>query len=109
VHRERLLPQQHAGRPGEERPWRSKQWVSGSFIYTCTGSLLNDTVTPGQIPYLLTANHCINRAQDASNLQAYFQFTLPCGITAVPAQTNPGGMAASGGDHQATGPGRISP
>jgi lysyl endopeptidase len=81
------------------------QWVSGGFIYTCTGSLLNDTVTTSQIPYLLTANHCISRAKDASNLQAYFQFTLPCGSTSCPAQTQPGGTQRLGSAITATGTG----
>ena len=81
------------------------QWVSGAFIYTCTGSLLNDTVTTSQIPYLLTANHCISHAKDASNLQAYFNFTLPCGSTSCPAQTNPGGTQRLGATITATGTG----
>jgi V8-like Glu-specific endopeptidase len=81
------------------------QWVSGAFIYTCTGSLLNDTVTTSQTPYLLTANHCISHAKDASNLQAYFGFTLPCGSTSCPAQTNPGGTQRLGATITATGTG----
>ena len=81
------------------------QWVSGAFIYTCTGTLLNDTVGTSQIPYLLTANHCISRAKDASALQAYFQFTLPCGSTNCPAQTQPGGIQRLGSTITATGTG----
>ncbi len=97
----------HNGTPAD--PVKSavalEQWVSGAFIYTCTGSLLNDTVTTSQIPYLLTANHCISRAKDASNLQAYFQFTISCGSTSCPAQTNPGGIQRLGATITATGTG----
>ncbi len=97
----------HNGTPAD--PVKSavalEQWVSGAFIYTCTGSLLNDTVSTSQIPYLLTANHCISRAKDASNLQAYFQFSISCGSTSCPAQTNPGGIQRLGATITATGTG----
>ena len=81
------------------------QWISGAYIYSCTGSLLNDTDPSTQIPYFLTANHCINRARDAANLQTYFQFTLPCGSTSCPAQGNPGGVLRLGSTITATGTG----
>ncbi|HEU5181030.1 MAG TPA: hypothetical protein VFW45_09565, partial [Candidatus Polarisedimenticolia bacterium] len=79
------------------------QWINGQFIYTCTGGLLNDTVSATQIPYFLTANHCISAGADASNLQAYFQFTLPCGQTNCPPQTQPGGIQRLGSTIKATG------
>ena len=62
-------------------------------------------MSTSQIPYLLTANHCINRDRDASNLQAYFQFTIPCGMTNCPAQTHPGGIQRLGATIKATGTG----
>jgi lysyl endopeptidase len=56
------------------------EWVSGAFLYTCTGGLLADTDTATQIPYLLTANHCISRGRDAKNLEAFFFYrTTACG------------------------------
>jgi hypothetical protein len=79
------------------------QWINGQFIYTCTGGLLNDTVAATQIPYFLTANHCISASVDASNLQAYFQFTLPCGQTNCPPQTQPGGIQRLGSTIKTTG------
>jgi hypothetical protein len=79
------------------------QWISGAYIYTCTGGLLADTVSTSQIPYFLTANHCISQARIAKNMEAYFQFTLPCGSTSCPAQTNPGGMQRLGATIKATG------
>jgi len=95
----------HTGTPAD--PARSAvalmQWVSGQFIYTCTGSLLADTVTTSQIPYFLSANHCISTAANASNLETYFQFTIPCGSTTCPAQTQPGGIQRLGATIKATG------
>jgi hypothetical protein len=51
---------------------------SGGFFYICSGGLLTDTDTGSQIPYFLTANHCIKRDREASSLEAFFQFTAPC-------------------------------
>jgi lysyl endopeptidase len=79
------------------------QWISGGFIYTCTGTLLNDTDGSTQIPHFLTANHCMSRARDASALEAYFQFSIACGSTACPGQTNPGGIQRLGSTIEATG------
>ena len=81
------------------------QWISGAFIYTCTGSLLADSDTSSQIPYFLTANHCISHAKDAGNLEAYFQFSIPCGSTNCPAQTQPGGIQRLGSTIVASGTG----
>jgi len=50
------------------------EWVSGAYIYYCTGGLLNDTVSTSTIPYFLTANHCISTQSDASNLECYWQY-----------------------------------
>jgi len=81
------------------------QWISGQFIYTCTGGLLNDTVSTSQIPYFLTANHCISTSGNASSLETYFQFSLPCGSTSCPPQTQPGGIQRLGSTIKATGTG----
>jgi hypothetical protein len=55
------------------------QWVSGSWIYMCSGGLIADTDTTTEIPYFLTANHCISKAKDATALECYFQFwTASC-------------------------------
>lgn len=81
------------------------QWVAGAFIYTCTGGLLNDSDPSGQIPYFLTANHCISTSKNASNLEAYFQFSISCGSTNCPPQTQPGGIQRLGATIKATGGG----
>lgn len=53
------------------------QWISGAFVYNCTGGLINDS-DPGNddnpVPYFLTANHCINKGKDAKSLENYFQY-----------------------------------
>jgi V8-like Glu-specific endopeptidase len=49
------------------------QWISGAFIYFCSGGLLADNVGGSQIPYFLTANHCISRGKDARNLETFFK------------------------------------
>ena len=97
----------HTGTPAD--PAKSAvalmQWIDGQFIYTCTGGLLNDTVSATQIPYFLTANHCLSTNTNAANLELYFQFTLGCGQTNCPAQTNPGGIQRLGATVKATGTG----
>ncbi|HKY33520.1 MAG TPA: trypsin-like peptidase domain-containing protein [Candidatus Polarisedimenticolia bacterium] len=50
------------------------EWISGAFIFTCTGGLVNDTDGGTQIPYFLTANHCLNRNRDAENVEFYWDF-----------------------------------
>ncbi len=56
------------------------QFVSGAYIYICSGGLLADTDTTTWIPYFLTANHCISKSREASSLECYWQFmTSSCG------------------------------
>jgi hypothetical protein len=56
------------------------QWVSGAWIYYCSGGLIADTDTSSQIPYFLTANHCLSRGKEARALECYFQYwTANCG------------------------------
>ena len=51
---------------------------SGAFLYICSGGLLADTDAGSQIPYFLTANHCISKNNEAASMEAFFQFTTPC-------------------------------
>ncbi len=50
------------------------EWVSGGWIYMCSGGLIADSDPGTQIPYFLTANHCLSRNKAASNLECYFQY-----------------------------------
>jgi hypothetical protein len=49
------------------------EWIEGPFIHTCSGGLLADTDTSTQIPYFLTANHCLSA--DSSSLETFFHYT----------------------------------
>jgi len=55
------------------------QWVSGPYVYFCSGGLIADTDTSTDRLLFLTANHCISRGKDARNLENFFQLTAPCG------------------------------
>lgn len=79
------------------------QWISGAFIYTCTGGLLNDAASSGT-RHFLTANHCISRNRLAQSLETYFQYDIPCGAT-CPGELNPGGTQVNGATLQSTGSG----
>lgn len=56
------------------------EWIAGAWIYYCSGGLLADTDGATQIPYFLTANHCLSKAKDAKNLECFWQYwTASCG------------------------------
>jgi V8-like Glu-specific endopeptidase len=55
-------------------------YQSGTSYYICTGGLVADT-TGTMTPYFLTANHCISTSTEASSLETYWDFIVPCGIT----------------------------
>ncbi|MDO8349049.1 MAG: hypothetical protein Q7T30_02345, partial [Planctomycetota bacterium] len=51
----------------------------GSF--TCTGTLLNDTVATTQVPYFFSAHHCIDSQALANTLVTFWEFETPtCGL-----------------------------
>ncbi|HEX6899032.1 MAG TPA: serine protease [Thermoanaerobaculia bacterium] len=49
------------------------EWISGSFIFTCTGGLINDN-NPTQNNFFLTANHCLSANKAAKNVSFYWRF-----------------------------------
>ena len=54
---------------------------SRRFIYTCTGGLISDN-NPSQSNFFLTANHCINKNNNAKNVNLYWRFaTTACNGT----------------------------
>lgn len=56
------------------------QWISGAWIYICSGGLIADADTSSQINYFMTANHCLSRAKDAGSLECFWQYqTSNCG------------------------------
>lgn len=55
----------------------------GSGIFVCSGALLNTTAGTS-IPYFLTANHCVSRAEVAATVEAYWDYrTTACGGSAA--------------------------
>lgn len=46
--------------------------ISGSFF--CSGALIADTDTTSEVPYLLTANHCVSSQSLASTLELYWLY-----------------------------------
>ena len=53
----------------------------GTKIYGCTGTLINNT-SNNEIPYIITANHCIKDAKTASQAVFYFNYeNSSCGKT----------------------------
>lgn len=54
------------------------EFVSGPYIYLCSGGLLADRDPGTDIPYFLTANHCISKDREAKSLETFFNFTTPC-------------------------------
>jgi len=61
-------------------PWRdqirSVAMITISGVYACTGQMLNNTAE-NEIPYLLTAQHCIERESEAPSVVAYWNFQRP--------------------------------
>ena len=53
--------------------YAKQEWISGAFIYTCTGGLLNDS-NPTQDNFFLTANHCYSKNSNAKNVDFYWRF-----------------------------------
>jgi len=82
------------------------EWVSGPWIYMCTGGLIADSDPGTQIPYFMTANHCISKDDAAENLECYFFYaTSNCGGNCPDPGTFPRTVGASivdtstNGDH----------
>lgn len=68
-------------------------YTDGGFSYLCTGTLLQDTDNSSQIPYFLTASHCIDNVDSAESMELYwfFQSNSCNGTAATPQITRQGG------------------
>jgi hypothetical protein len=69
----------------------------------CTGQLIRDTDDNSEIPYFLTANHCLSTASSASSLEVTWQFTTPSCDAPCPEPTA-GFQKSLGSRLLATGP-----
>jgi V8-like Glu-specific endopeptidase len=57
------------------------EWVSGAYIYTCTGGLITDN-NPTRSNFFLTANHCLSSSKTASSVSFYWKYaTSSCNGT----------------------------
>ena len=45
------------------------EWVQGPWVYSCSGGLIADSDLHSQIPYFLTAHHCLKSNATARNLE----------------------------------------
>jgi hypothetical protein len=61
--------------------------------FTCTGTLLNDTVAATQVPYFFTADHCVSTQAVANTLITYWNYeATSCGSgVSAPVTTLTGG------------------
>lgn len=46
---------------------------SGRYYYVCTGGLIADSDS-GEVPYFLTANHCVSKGREANSVETFFQY-----------------------------------
>lgn len=98
---------------GESSEQASIQSVA-KYIYTstfgftsiCSGNLIVDTDTSIFFPYFLTANHCVNNAADASNIEFYWLFQKETcagpNPVAVNRQTGGATLLSTGADNDYT-------
>ncbi|MFC1655000.1 trypsin-like serine peptidase [Myxococcota bacterium] len=73
---------------GAESAVAHYQFVKKPYIYMCSGGLLADSDGSSDIPYFLTANHCVAKQKDANTAEFYFDFTQPCGTDCGNAETD---------------------
>jgi hypothetical protein len=71
------------------------QFIQNPYIYMCSGGLLADSEPASQIPYFLTANHCVSRQRVADTIEAFFRYTRTCSATCGNAETD--GIKVAGG------------
>lgn len=54
-------------------------FISGPYQYVCSGGLIADSDPNSAVPYFMTANHCLSSNNEAQTVEAYFDYTTPCG------------------------------
>jgi lysyl endopeptidase len=81
---------------GAESAVAHYQFVKKPYVYLCSGGLLADSDPGSEIPYFLTANHCVSRQKDANSAEFYFDYTKPCGTDCGNAETDAIKVAGGG-------------
>lgn len=70
-------------------------FVTGGFIASCTGTLLNNAAND-QKPYFLTANHCIGTPAEAQSATVYWNYNTGDSPPGGTPQTNGAKLLATG-------------
>lgn len=52
-------------------------YARGSSLFSCTGALMADTDETTQIPYFMTANHCVRTTDQVGSMEVYWFFQTP--------------------------------
>ncbi len=47
---------------------------SGGFYYVCSGGLVADSDSDSEVPYFLTARHCVSKGREANSVETFFQY-----------------------------------
>jgi len=91
--------------------WQETSWgvggigsiTRGTGVLWCTGSLIADSVPETEIPYFLTAEHCVGTAQEASALEFYWLWQREtCGGALLPVYSVP--RTTGGADFMVSSP-----
>jgi V8-like Glu-specific endopeptidase len=72
-------------------------FASGAFLYICSGGLVADSDPNTEIPYFITANHCISKGGEANSMETFFFYeNTACGsCTAKGAKATTGSSIVS--------------
>lgn len=83
----------------QTQEWQNKGSAVGGYFFTdtdgntglCSAVLVNNTLKNG-VPYALTANHCVDTAQEAASMNFFWQYTnSSCGSNDAPPVLTGGG------------------
>lgn len=81
---------------GARNAYASVLFISGAFYYICSGGLIADSDSGSEIPYFLTANHCISKGREAKSVETFFQYvqtSCTAGSCSLPAESSTVGSA----------------
>lgn len=62
---------------------------SGGFYYVCSGGLVADSDSNSEVPYFLTARHCVSKGREANSVETFFQYTQNCSTEPQGCSTQP--------------------
>jgi hypothetical protein len=71
-------------------------FFSRGFYYLCSGGLVADSDSNSEIPYFLTANHCVSKGREATSVLTYFDHvegSCAGGACSFPSQADTSGAS----------------